>query len=95
MGLEISNATPTVLIQSGPNFMINKAVIRVYKVMDILAIYQKLRISWHFEMFTWESMGKVKCGISRKRIIVERNGRNKIRTLGTTVRICRVFFMPN
>ena len=28
--------------------------------MDILAICQKLQILWHFEILTWESMGKPK-----------------------------------
>ncbi len=67
MGLEISNAPPpTGFIQSEPNFMINKAVIRAYKVMDILAIcqflaiYHKLKSLWHFEILTLESMGKPK-----------------------------------
>ncbi len=40
---KFQNATPpTVFIQSGPNFMINKAVIRQYNVMDTLLICQKL-----------------------------------------------------
>ena len=61
LGWKFQNATsPTVFIQSGPNFMINTAVIGEYKVMDILAICQKLKILWHFEILTWESMGKPK-----------------------------------
>ncbi len=40
--------------------MINNAVVGEYKVMDILAICQKLKIVWHFEIVTWESMGKPK-----------------------------------
>ncbi len=44
MGLEISNTSPpTVLIRSEPTFMTNKAVIRECKVMDILAICQKIK----------------------------------------------------
>ncbi len=38
-----------VFIRSGPNFMINTAVIGEYKVMAILAICQKINILWHFE----------------------------------------------
>ena len=40
--------------------MIYKAVIRLYKVMDILAIYQKLKIFGTLELLAWESMGKPK-----------------------------------
>ncbi len=58
MGLEISNATPPGFIQSGPNFMINKAVIREFKVSNFLAICQKIKNLWHFEILTWESIGK-------------------------------------
>ncbi len=39
-------------------------------------------------------MGKLKCEISEKRPIVERNGR-KIGTRGTTVHKCRVLLMPD
>ncbi len=53
MGLEIQNDTPcAVFIQFGPNFMINTAVIGEYKIMDILALCQKLKILWHFENLT-------------------------------------------
>ncbi len=38
----------------------------------------------------WENL---KCGISRERLTVERNGR-KFGTRGTTVHICRVFWCP-
>ncbi len=40
------------------NFMLNTAVIGEYKVMDILAICQNLKILLHFEILTLESMGK-------------------------------------
>ena len=30
---------------------------------------------WHFEILTWSQLENLKCGISRKRLIVERNGR--------------------
>ncbi len=39
-------------------------------------------------------MGNLKCGISQKRLIVERNGRT-FGTRGTTVHICRVLLMPD
>ncbi len=39
-------------------------------------------------------MGNLKCGISHKRIIVERNGR-KFGARCTTVHICRVFLMAD
>ena len=43
-GWKFHNATPpTVFIRSGPNFMINTAVIGEYKVKDILAIGQKIK----------------------------------------------------
>ncbi len=39
MGLEIQNATPpTLFIRSEPNFLISKAVMREYKVINVLAI---------------------------------------------------------
>ncbi len=65
----------------------NKAVIRGYKAMDVLAISQKLKILWHFNMGV---DGKIlKCAISWKQLIVERNGRKF-----TTGRICRIILMP-
>ena len=39
-------------------------------------------------------MGNLKCGISQKRMIVERNGR-KFGTRGTAVYICRVLLIPD
>ncbi len=38
--------------------MIIKAAIWEYEVINILAIRRKLKILWHFEILTWESMGK-------------------------------------
>ncbi len=58
MGAKISKATPPVFIRSEPNLMINNAVIMGHKVMDVLAMYPKLKILWHFEILTWESMKK-------------------------------------
>ncbi len=65
----------TLLIRPELKFMMNKAVIREYKVIHLLVICQKLKMLWHFEILTWESMGKiVKCAISRKRMVAEQNG---------------------
>ncbi len=59
MGLEFQNSTlPTLLIRSEPNFMINKAVIRAYKVINVLAICPKLKMLRHFEILTRGSTGK-------------------------------------
>ncbi len=74
--------------------MINTTVIGEYKIMDILAICQKVKILWHFKILTWEAMGNLKCGITQKRLIVEQNER-KFGTQGTTVHICRVPLMPD
>ncbi len=47
---------------------------------------------WNFNMeVKWENL---KCGISQKRLIVERNGQ-KFGTWGTTVHVYRVFLMPD
>ena len=49
-GWKIHNASPpTVLICSEPNFMINKLVIKEYKVTNVLAIRKKKKKMWHFE----------------------------------------------
>ena len=61
MGLEISKRyTSYSFIQSEPNFMTNKAVVitKCNKVINVLAICQKLKMLWHFEILTWKSMGK-------------------------------------
>ncbi len=60
MGLEISKRHSYSFYPIWAKLYDNKAVIRVYKFMDILAICQKLQILWHFEILTWESMGKPK-----------------------------------
>ena len=39
--------------------MINEAVMRGYKVMDVLTTCQKLKMLWHFAILTWDSMGMV------------------------------------
>ena len=39
-------------------------------------------------------MGNLKCRISQKRLIIERNGR-KFGTRGTTLHICRILLMPD
>ena len=54
-----------VFIRSEPNSMINKAVIRECKVINALAICEKLKVLWHFEILTWGVHGKIlKCAIS-------------------------------
>ena len=65
MGLEISKPYSSYFfMQSEPNFKINQAVIREYKVINILAIWQKLKILWYFEILIWESMeNSKKCKI--------------------------------
>ena len=60
-----------------------------YRLSLFLAIGEVLQILWHFEILTWELMGKPKIEIYRKRLIVERNGW-KFGTRATTVHICRV-----
>ncbi len=59
MGCKFHNSTPpTVLIQSEPNFMISKAAIGEYKLINVLTICQKLQILCHLEILRWKSMGK-------------------------------------
>ncbi len=49
-----------VWLRSDKNCRRGLAVIREYKVINVLMICQKLKILWHFEMLTWESMGNPK-----------------------------------
>ncbi len=68
-------------------------------IQSITSLGQKKKKSakkmLHFEILTWESMGKPKmCILSRKQLIVQRNG-HKFGTRCTTVHICRVLLMPN
>ncbi len=49
-------------------------------------------VLWNFNMGV--NGKKLRCEISRKRLIVERNGR-KIDTRGNTVHACRVLLMPD
>ena len=59
MGWKFQNTTPPmVFIRSDPKFMINKAVIRECKVINVLAMCQKLKLLWNFEILTWKSIGK-------------------------------------
>ncbi len=53
-----------------------------------IVIFKKM---WYFEI--WES--NLKCGISRKRLIIERNGRKFGTRPGPKVHICRVLLMPD
>ncbi len=68
MGLKISkHYCSCSFIWSQPNFMINKAVIREYKAINVLVICQKLKFVavWNFNMGV---TGKIlKCAISWKR----------------------------
>ncbi len=74
------------------NFMRTLPTMVEYRLSLFLAIGQVL---WHFEILTCESMGKPKMWIlSRKWLIVERNGRN-FGTRCTTVHICRILLMPD
>ena len=58
MGLEFQNASlPTVLICQ-PNFLRTLATMVQYKLSLFLAISQVLKILWHIEILTWESMEK-------------------------------------
>ena len=68
---------------------------RRIKVMYILAICQKIKnlvALWNFNMEV--NVKILKCAISQKRLIVERNGR-QFGTRSTTVHILRVLLMPN
>ncbi len=65
-----------------------------YRLSLFLAIGQVLKMLWHFEILRKESMGNLKCGISQKWLIIERNGQ-KFATRCTTVHICRVLLMPD
>ncbi len=65
-----------------------------YRVSLVLAIGQVLKMLWDFEILTWESVGNLTCGISRKKLIVERI-RRTFGTRGHTVHIWRVLLMPN
>ncbi len=66
-----------------------------YRPSLFLVIGQVLKMLWHFEILTWESMEKPKMWIlSQKRLIVERNGQN-FGTRCTTVHICRILLMPD
>ncbi len=65
---------PTVLGHSESNFVINKAVIGEYKIINFwcFSIRQKLQI---LKFLTWKSIGKIlKCAISWKWLTVEQNG---------------------
>ncbi len=46
------------------------------------------------DILTFESMGKPQMSISRKQLVVERNGQ-KFGTLGPTVHICRLLLLPD
>ncbi len=91
-GWTFQNVSPTVFIWCQTNFMRTLATMVEYRVSLFFAISQVLKILWHFEILTCESMGNLKCEISRKWLIIERN-RWKSGTQTTTVHICRVLLM--
>ncbi len=75
MGLEMSKRFCYSFHLMSANFMRTFATMVEYRLSLFLAIGQVLKILWHFEILTWESMGKPKMWIlSRKGLIVERNG---------------------
>ena len=54
------NATsPTVFIGSQANFLRTLATMAEYRLLLCLAIVQVLKNVWHFEILTWESIGKL------------------------------------
>ena len=100
--------SPTVSVRFQPNFLIRVLVIGEYRLL-LFWQSAKIKILWHFkilltqdhmgveisnEILTLESMGNLKCGMSQKRLIVERNGR-KFGTRDPTVHICRPLLMPD
>ena len=56
MQQKFQNATSTIFIRFEPN--LNKVVIGEYKVINVLAIWQKIKTLWHFDILAQESMGK-------------------------------------
>ena len=74
--------------------MISNAVIREYKVINVLAICKKIKNLWHFEILHGSQWKILTCPISWKRLIVERNGG----TFGIhrpMYCICRVLFISD
>ncbi len=58
-GAEFQSAIPpTVFIHCHSNFMRTLATKGEYRLVHFLAIGQIKKKMWHFEILTWESMGK-------------------------------------
>ena len=72
--------------------MINKAAIRECKVIDVLAICQKLKILWHCKILTSKSNRKM-CNILK--MAGRRAERMKIWDPEYTVHIYRVLLMSD
>ena len=70
------------------------ATIVEHRLLLFLPIGQVLKHLWHFEILTWESMGKPKMWLISKTVIIEWNGR-KFGTQGTTVHILKVLLVPD
>ncbi len=64
------------------------------QTITFLAIVQILQNVWHFEILTWESMGKPKLwNISKTRWADRRANKQKFGTRGTTVHMWRVLLV--
>ncbi len=59
-GWEFQSATPTVFFRCQPNFLRTLDTMVKYRLLLFLASSQVLKKLWHFEILTWESMGKSK-----------------------------------
>ncbi len=69
MGLEILKrfSSYSFHLNCQPNFMRTLATMVKYRLSLFLAIGQVLKILWHFQILTWELVGKPKmCNISKK-----------------------------
>ena len=65
-----------------------------YRLLLFLAIGKFLKILWHFEILTWESMKKPKMGNISK-TADRRAKRTKIWDLGLYSALCQVLLMPD
>ena len=73
--------------------MINKAVIREYKVMNVLMICWKLKSLWHFEILTWEINGENPEMCNILKTADQREKRGKFWGCSLMYCICTVLFM--
>ena len=94
-GWKFQNATPpTVFTSYQPNFMRTLGYYGAIQAITFLANPPSFKNLCHFEILTWESMGNLKYGVSRKRLIVEQKGR-KFGIRGPVVHIWKVLLMPD